>query len=91
MLNTWYFIVSTFDGVNSRIYVNGVLVNTTYAPGSIGNASTQFTIGAHSAGPASWGYQMKGNIDEVGIWNRVLTPLEIQMLYNNGNGLQYPF
>jgi len=90
-LNEWYHIVSTFDGVNGKIYINGQLENTTEQAGSIGNATTQFIIGAHSAGPTGWGYQWKGRIDEVGIWNRVLSPEEINGLYKNGNGLQYPF
>ncbi len=32
-----------------------------------------------------------GQIDELGIWNRVLNDIEIQELYNNGYGLEYPF
>ena len=32
-----------------------------------------------------------GNIDEVAIWGRVLTPTEVSTLYNNGKGLSYPF
>ena len=89
--NKWYHIVSTFDGRYGKLYINGELVKTTDQEGSIGNATTQFTIGAHSAGPSGWGYQWKGNIDEVGIWKRVLSAEEVSKLYNNGNGLQYPF
>ena len=32
-----------------------------------------------------------GSIDEMGVWNRILTPTEIGQLYNSGNGLAYPF
>jgi len=32
-----------------------------------------------------------GNIDEVGIWDRILTTDEITELYNAGAGLAYPF
>ena len=32
-----------------------------------------------------------GDTDEVGIWNRSLTPSEINQLYNNGTGFAYPF
>jgi hypothetical protein len=32
-----------------------------------------------------------GDIDEVGIWSRVLTSTEVTQLYNGGAGLQYPF
>lgn len=90
-LHTWYHVVATFDGIYGRMYINGNLVNVTQQAGSIGSASTQFVIGAHSAGPTGWGYQWKGKIDEVGIWNRVLSETEVNILYNNGQGLQYPF
>ena len=90
-LNEWYHIASTFDGIYGKLYINGDLVQTTEKIGSIGNATTPFTIGAHSPDPTGWGYQWKGNIDEVGIWKKTLTIDEIKALYNSGNGLQYPF
>lgn len=34
---------------------------------------------------------LTGNVDEVGMWNRVLTSAEITALYAAGSGLQYPF
>ena len=34
---------------------------------------------------------MKGRIDEVGFWKRVLTSSERSLLYNGGVGLTYPF
>ncbi len=33
----------------------------------------------------------KGMIDEVGLWNRVLLPAELDALYNGGVGVTYPF
>ncbi|GAO31647.1 LamG domain-containing protein [Geofilum rubicundum] len=88
---TWYHIASTFDGIYGKLYLNGQLVSVTEQHGSIGNAITQFVIGAHSAGPSGWGYQWKGKIDEVAVWNRVLSEAEVQLLYNDSNGLSYPF
>jgi hypothetical protein len=32
-----------------------------------------------------------GYIDEVGIWNKTLSPNEVTLLYNNNIGLTYPF
>ncbi|WP_198145950.1 LamG-like jellyroll fold domain-containing protein [Desulfonatronovibrio magnus] len=87
----WYHIASTFDGATAKIYVDGELVGSNVLSGSIGNANTVFTIGAHSAGPSGWGYQWRGKIDEVGIWERVLSDLEVSLLYNSGQGNQYPF
>jgi len=34
---------------------------------------------------------LTGWVDEVGVWNRALSDEEIAQLYNNGNGLAYPF
>jgi len=31
---------------------------------------------------------LNGNMDEIGIWNRELTPTEVSQLYNSGNGKQ---
>jgi len=35
--------------------------------------------------------QFEGDIDEVSIWNRTLTPAEVETMWNSGNGLQYPY
>jgi hypothetical protein len=40
-------------------------------------------------GNNSWD-ALNGSLDEVGIWNRVLTLDEISELYNDGNGIGYP-
>jgi len=32
-----------------------------------------------------------GVIDELGIWDRVLSASEVTELYNSGSGFQYPF
>ena len=34
-------------------------------------------------------YAYQGYLDEVGVWNRTLTPSEISDLYNSGNGITY--
>ncbi|MCF7838580.1 MAG: hypothetical protein K9N49_08105, partial [Candidatus Marinimicrobia bacterium] len=89
--DTWHHLAATFDGTTGRLYVNGALVASTVQAGSIGSASTAFTIGAHSAGPTGWGYQWHGKIDEVGIWNRVLGPAEVAALFQDGAGQAYSF
>lgn len=87
---TWYHLVATLD-VSSGIcilYVNGVSLGPTGSfPGSVFNSSAQFGVGTGDAGTST----VDGVVDEVGIWSRFLTPLEITLLYNGGTGLQYPF
>jgi hypothetical protein len=91
-INTWYNIVLTYDGskngsgitfnINS---VDEVLVTEDNLTGSISN-SIDFNIGARN----SITQYTSGIIDEVGIWDRVLTPTEVTELYNSGVGKQYP-
>jgi hypothetical protein len=80
----WYFVVVTFNGSNCSIYVNGALDSSTSGNFSIPNdiSCTNDTFGYWSNGP----YYLNAYIDEVGIWNRVLTSTEISDLYNGGAG-----
>lgn len=79
-LNQWKNLIVTFDGTNLKYYVNGVLE---------GNSNAIFTqnnrnifIGArqfHLNGPD---FFFDGKIDDVGLWNRALTPQEVSQLFN---------
>ena len=71
----WTHVVGTFDGTNIKIYVNGQWVATKNHPGEI----TGFA-GTLSMGFANGGY-WAGSLDEVYIYNRVLTDAEIKTLY----------
>ena len=89
-LNTWYHCVYTRSGSTANIYINGVLVssNTSLANGNLSNptspaATTKFGYNF----PSSTDYY-KGQMDDVGFWNRVLTQSEITALYNSTNCIQ---
>ena len=80
--DNWYYIVGTWDGTNSKLYINGVNENTTdYSNSKPEPTHNSFTIGDHDA----WNYAVwygpispfDGIIDEVGIWDRALTQQEI--------------
>ena len=79
-INNWYQVVATYNGTNTSLYIDGVNV----AEGVIGAINyetyTQTTIGANKDGTANF---MNGTIDEVRIYNRSLSPIEIEELYNN--------
>jgi hypothetical protein len=86
-VNTWSHILITYSGANVSFYVNGVFNNTVATPfwaefGAYGYTS----IGAFTNSSLFF----NGTIDEVAIWNRVLTSTEITELYNSGSGKQYP-
>jgi hypothetical protein len=74
-----YFVVGTFDGLTMRLYLNGVLINTTAAiPGTVMLASGVALIGTASFG----GFD--GKVDEAAYFNRMLDQGEISLLYNTG-------
>ena len=74
--NTWYNIVGTYDGINLKVYLNGVLEGTTPV-GSPNAASGPLVIGA-----ASGGNFFDGQMDDVRIYNGALTAAEIGVLAN---------
>jgi len=73
-LNTWTHLVGTYDGGTLRLYVNGVQVGSQAQTGLISTSTGALTIG----GDALYGQYFAGRIDEVRMYNRALTVLEIQ-------------
>ena len=83
--NTWYHVVATNDGTNSKIYLNGALVATA-AQGSPTGPTASLGIGIQPTLSESTRW-FPGMIDEVAIWNDALTAAEISTLYNSGSAL----
>jgi hypothetical protein len=73
-VNTWTHLAATYDGATMRLFVNGVQVGTRALAGSLGTSTAPLRIG----GNAIWGEYFSGLIDEVRVYNRVLTAAEIQ-------------
>jgi hypothetical protein len=73
-LDQWYHVTGTFDGSVIRLYVDGAEVDTTATGGSIVQSSSPLRIGTVK----SAGDFFDGLIDEVRVYDRVLTPTEIQ-------------
>lgn len=86
VINTWkhlVFINSASTG--QSVYVDGVLAATHSAPGAICASTNSLFIGAcEGTGGQPFSRYFKGEIDDVGMWNRVLTPCEIFQLYAQG-------
>ena len=78
---TWYHIVGTFDGSNVKVYLNGVLEDTTAASGSLDQSTDIVSI---AKGLNNNAYNFNGKIDETAIWNTALTQAQINQVYNNG-------
>ena len=62
--NTWYHITGTNDGFTSKIYVNGLMVNS-IAQGNPSANNGDFKIGLHSSIESSTSRYWNGLIDEV--------------------------
>jgi hypothetical protein len=78
--DTWYHIANTYDGDIARVYVDGLLVWVGNPP-TLNVQDTNIYIGSHTGGTYPLpGYWFNGVIDEVRLYDRVLTPDEIAEL-----------
>ena len=70
----WNHVSFTWGGDTVKLYVNGELVNLDVPPSGPGDtADRDYYFGSEQGGNT-----LNGNIDEVSIWNSVLTQEEIQ-------------
>jgi hypothetical protein len=89
-LNTWQHFVFSYDGTQTKLYSNGIAVDSIAASGDITNPNVTLTIG--DVQYQSTHFYLNGNIDEVGLWNRNLSNSEVNCIYKapvntNSNGL----
>lgn len=76
-LNQWSHAVARYDGSTMKLYLNGVEVGSTAKTGSLStNANIGVNIGRNPDGYGEW----DGRIDDTRIYNKALTPAEIQQL-----------
>jgi hypothetical protein len=73
----WYHIVGMYDGKALKLYVNGILENTLVAEGSMSIYNTDLFI----ARQPNLDVTTPGTIDDLRIYNRALSELEIAKLY----------
>jgi hypothetical protein len=73
-VNVWTHLAATHDGATVRLYVNGVQVGSRAVSGALLTSTGALRIG----GNALWGEFFQGRIDELRIYNRALSPAEIQ-------------
>jgi len=88
--NNWHFITTVFESSdNVRIYVDGVEKSTSQS-GNTSKTNVRLRSGNYKDRigfnyDVQGRYKFKGIIDEIRIYNRVLTVQEIQTLYNQGS------
>lgn len=73
--NTWSHVAGTYDGTTLRLYVNGIEIGNQAQAGSMSVTAGALMIGGNSLVS---GKVWTGLIDEVRIYNRALSAVEIQ-------------
>ncbi|MEP6747243.1 MAG: LamG domain-containing protein [Bacteroidota bacterium] len=81
--NKWINVVYTFDGVQSKIYVDGILKWTTTSNALFTSNSNDIFIGR--AESSEYPYWFNGIIDEVRIYNKALCAAAVKQLYGLKN------
>ena len=76
----WMHVAATFDGTNSRLYIDGTMIGQ-IAPGvSLTPSVFPFTVGAQSDNDTN---KFPGTMDEILVYNRALTDQEVVDIFNN--------
>lgn len=79
----WHNIAVTYGAGTLRMYIDGVLDRTSaIAVAPVATAGSSFSIGAQYINKTTINNLFKGDIDELRMWNRVLTPTEIRFIMN---------
>lgn len=87
----WHAVAGTFDGTTVRLYVDGVAVGSASAP--VPGGAIQYGLPESRLAVARFpedgacdpnGFQFRGAVDEVRVYNRALTGDEVAYLQNAG-------
>ena len=77
----WYYIVLTYDCLNAILYINGVQDNTNNIIMSFPDFANDLSVGGTETG-----CNFNGEIDELKIYNNIITSSEIMDYYNQTKG-----
>lgn len=83
--NVWHMVTGTVEGNKAKFYIDGVLIDEkTLSRPFVYYNSEPLTLGMHyySNVPSFWAYPLLGVLDDVRIYNRVLSHSEILTLLN---------
>ena len=78
----WHNIAYTYTTNTLSIYIDGVFEKTVTMTGNPGTSTGLFSIGGQYISKTAINNLFKGDIDELRMWNRVLTAAEIQFIMN---------
>ena len=78
-LNTWNYIVFTYDGATEELYLNGVLDSATAAPaGTLCQAAVPVKIGMETSAFLPF----SGTLDDIQIYSQALTAAQVFALFD---------
>lgn len=81
--NDWVHVVTSWDGDTLRHYQNGTAAGKSYLSYSIPSSTNyaDITFGELHMGNGHW-YHFAGSMDDMGVWDRALSPSEVEQLYS---------
>lgn len=96
--NNWTHFVVIYNGTlgttstcNFDVYMNGIKYNLQNCnSGTPSYQANYFTLGNFYGNGVAGTFRHKGNFSLVALYNRTLNSSEVEQLYNNGAGLDYP-
>lgn len=77
-INQWHHVAASYDGNEMKLYLDGKVVANRDIVGTISTNNNELVLGDQ----IGFNEKFKGNMDEVRIWNRVLTECEINLNKN---------
>jgi hypothetical protein len=80
----WYHLVGTYDGTAVRLYVDGVLIDSIPASGSMTSYGRPIYIGACGNLPVDSIHALPGLVDEIAIYGCALSAGQVHDLYVRG-------
>jgi len=80
----WTHVAATYDGSKISIYINSYLVVQQSASGAINVTGDELSIGRKS-GSFNSGDMFDGTLDDIRLYGRGLSLVEVQQIYNNSN------
>ncbi|MFZ2252675.1 MAG: LamG domain-containing protein, partial [Minisyncoccia bacterium] len=82
LVNQWSHIVGIWDGIDTKIYINGSFIGNASSPlaPNLSGTNLYFGMDAGSASPYN------GALDDVRIYNRAFSATEVTRLYRLGIG-----
>ncbi|MBI5385968.1 MAG: tandem-95 repeat protein [Verrucomicrobia bacterium] len=89
---TWYFVCARWNRATSKLLLD-VWTSQQLSQQELPGANDYFADGRNypylfRLGFEGWGgSEMAAAFDEVGVWNRALSDIEVLQLWNNGNGI----